>query len=59
MRKVLATAVVAGALVGGPFAGFAAAAPPVPTVPKNGCELAEAIGVVWVRECGEPDYESH
>lgn len=55
MRKIVLTALAAAALVAGPLATFASAGPPIPKVPTNGCELAEAIGVTWVRECEPPD----
>ncbi len=56
MHKLVTTALVTGVLVAGPFAGFAAAAPPIiGEIPKDGCELSKKLGVVYVRECGDPD----
>lgn len=55
MRKIVTAALVTGVLVAGPLAGFAAAAPPGGPIPTDGCALQKKLGIVNVRECGDPD----
>ncbi len=47
MRKLIISAVIAASLAA-PASAFAAFGPKS----LSGCDIAEWLGVVWVRECG-------
>ena len=56
MRRVVTAVIATGILVAGPLAGLASAEPPIiGEIPSDGCELSKKLGVVYVRECGDPD----